>query len=177
MDVTLDLGDFGEIGVKGAAAFGMDANNTPFFALYVKTNVQMGVSIMNIKASAILQINTSAMNYVTLPDSSGRTETIAGNTLFDLALDGELKILAFGVDFYGRMSVVDEVFKLEFDGNLNFFNNRRTLFELDVRVFEIVRKLARYFCVLLVGFCSHSLIAFVAVALAKFIRVKPQVVS
>ena len=44
--------------------------------------------------------------------------------MFDLALVGELKILAFGVDFYGRMSVVDEVFKLEFAGNLNFFNAR-----------------------------------------------------
>src|SRR3989339_658936 len=122
MDVTLDLGDFGEIGVKGAAAFGLDASNTPFFALYFKDNVEMGISIMNIKAAAILQINTSAMAYTSLPDSGGVSESIAGNTLFDLSLDGELKILAFGVDFYGRMSVVDSVFKLEFEGNLNFFN-------------------------------------------------------
>ena len=51
-----------------------------------------------------------------------RGEVIAANTLFDLELRGAMKILAFNVDFRGRMSVVDEVFKLEFDGRLNFFN-------------------------------------------------------
>ena len=62
MDVTLDLGDFGEIAVAGAAAFGIDATNTPFFALKVSTNVQIGVSVMNINAAATLQINTSSLD-------------------------------------------------------------------------------------------------------------------
>ena len=117
MDVTLDLGDFGEIGVSGAAAFGVDATNTPFFALKVQTHVQIGVSVMNISADATLQINTSSLAYTTL-----HGDVIAANTLFDLELDGTLKVLAFDVDFHGRMSVVDSVFKLEFDGSLNFFN-------------------------------------------------------
>jgi hypothetical protein len=63
---------------------------------------------MNINAAATLQINTSSLDYTTL-----HGDVIAADTLFDLELRGALKILAFNVDFRGRMSVIDEVFKLD----------------------------------------------------------------
>ncbi|MDP4842168.1 MAG: hypothetical protein NWR74_06260, partial [Burkholderiaceae bacterium] len=121
LDVTLDLGDFGEIGFTGAAAFGMDTRGKAFFAMYASMNVNMGVSIMNIKASATVQINTSSVAYTTLP-VNGVSHTIAANTLFNMGLDGQLKVLAFNVDFSGNLSIVKNVFKLEFSGKLNFFN-------------------------------------------------------
>ena len=48
--------------------------------------------------------------------------SVGEGTLFDLALNGSMKLLAFDVSFSGRMSIVNDVFKLEFDGSLNFFN-------------------------------------------------------
>src|SRR3990167_2366519 len=116
-NVSLSLGDFGEIRLELDAAFGVDVGGDAFFALRVQASAPLGVSVINITAGVTLQINTSSHDYTTL---SGHT--IAGDTLFDLTINGKMKVLAFNVSFSGRMSIVNEVFKLEFDGSLNFFN-------------------------------------------------------
>jgi hypothetical protein len=117
MQVVLDMSAFGKIQVKGAAAIGLDANNQPFFALYLNFSTEMNIAILKIKAEASLRINTSSLDYTTL-----QGDVIKANTIFDLELRGIIDLFLFKVDFYGRMSVVDSVFKLEFEGKLNFFN-------------------------------------------------------
>ncbi|MDZ4123485.1 MAG: hypothetical protein U1E02_04800, partial [Hydrogenophaga sp.] len=117
LSMTLDLGAFGAAQVSGAAAFGKDANGRNFFAMRAALNVNLGVSVIGIKAGALMQINTSSLDYTTLQGN-----VIKGGTTFDLAMDGTMYLLAFEVQFKGRMSVVNSVFKLEFDGSLNFFN-------------------------------------------------------
>jgi hypothetical protein len=117
MQVVLDLGAFGEIQVAGAAAIGVDANDQPFFALYMQFQAEMNIAILKIQAGATLRINTSDLDYTTL-----QGELLPGRTFFDLELIGKIDLFLFEVDFYGRMSVIDDVFKLEFAGSLNFFN-------------------------------------------------------
>jgi hypothetical protein len=109
MQVVLDMSSFGKIQVKGAAAIGIDANNQPFFALYLNFSTEMNIAILKIKAEASLRINTSSLDYTTL-----QGDVIKANTMFDLELRGVIDIFLFDVEFYGRMSVIDSVFKLEF---------------------------------------------------------------
>jgi hypothetical protein len=75
MDLTLDLSDFGEIKVAGAAAFGVDGT-TPFFALRVQTKLEFGVSQLGIFADATLQINTRSTDYTTLQGDLIRANTL-----------------------------------------------------------------------------------------------------
>jgi hypothetical protein len=117
MQVVLDMSAFGKIQVKGAAAIGIDAADKPFFALYLNFSTEMNIAILKIKAEASLRINTSSLDYTTL-----QGDVIKANTMFDLELRGVIDIFLFDVEFYGRMSVIDSVFKLEFEGKLNFFN-------------------------------------------------------
>jgi hypothetical protein len=128
LDMTLDLGDFGELEFEGAAAITEDR-----FALRAATSVELGIAAIGINAAAILVINTGSDYYTTL-----HGEVIKGNTTFNLQLGGadrnndgditdadevgKIKILAFEIDFQGGISIVDGVFEIRVDkAGLDFF--------------------------------------------------------
>ncbi|WP_420226204.1 hypothetical protein [Pigmentiphaga litoralis] len=117
MDLSLDLGGFGEVQVGGAAAFLMDANEGPIFAMRVATHVGLSAGVLGIGADAVIEINTGSRDYTTL-----HGDVIKGDTMFNMQLDGTIQLLSFKVQFDGGISIVDDVFKLEFNGHLNFFN-------------------------------------------------------
>jgi hypothetical protein len=111
--LSLELGDLGSIAVSGALSFIVDDyGNGPAFALKLATNINIGSGVIGITAAAVLEINTS--------DTHSYAGVAAGTT-FKLTLDGAIHILAFDVSFHGGMSLIDDVFRLEFDGSLDFF--------------------------------------------------------
>ncbi|MEO7578774.1 MAG: calcium-binding protein, partial [Massilia sp.] len=110
--MSLELGVLGSIEVEGAISF-INAAEGLVFALRLETDIQLGTGVVGIGAHAILEINTS--------DTTSYAGVAAG-TAFNLELDGKLHILAFDVDFHGGMSVVNDIFRLELDADLNFFN-------------------------------------------------------
>jgi len=113
-NLVLELGDMGNLDIEGAISILNTEDEGPIFAMRVATNVELGISEVGIKAGAILEINTS--------DTTEYAGVQAG-TLFNLELDGALKILAFDVEFKGSISVVDDIFEIRIDkANLNFFN-------------------------------------------------------
>ncbi|MFT7684204.1 MAG: hypothetical protein ACI935_003732, partial [Moritella dasanensis] len=112
LDMKLDLGDFGELEFEGAAAITEDR-----FALRAATSVELGIAALGINAAAILEINTGSDDYTTL-----HGDVIKADTVFNLELDGAIKILAFEIDFQGGMSIVDNVFEIRVDkAGLSFF--------------------------------------------------------
>ncbi|MEN9774726.1 MAG: hypothetical protein RL322_1796, partial [Pseudomonadota bacterium] len=118
MDVVLDLGLFGEVGFKGAAAI-INTGSEVQFALRVETNLSFGIAAVNISAKAILEINTGSDDYIPIGSD---TRPIEGGTLFRLELDGALKILALEAEFNGVVSIVDEVLELRINkATFDFF--------------------------------------------------------
>ncbi|WP_295538365.1 calcium-binding protein, partial [uncultured Pseudacidovorax sp.] len=116
MDMTMELAGFGQVKVGGSAAFLMEGGS-PVFALNLHTNVELGAGPVTIRAGADIRINTGSSDYTDLHGN-----VVKANTLFDMQLVGTIKLLTFNVDFKGGISVIDNVFKLSFDGSLNFFN-------------------------------------------------------
>ncbi|MCX7257343.1 MAG: hypothetical protein NTZ64_11550, partial [Polaromonas sp.] len=110
--LTLDLGPLGSIDVKGGIALVLEGS-TPVFALTLATNVQLGSGPISITAGALLEINTGSQDHL----------GVQGGQLFKLALtNGNIHVLAFDIGFSGAMTLKDNVFKLEFNGHLDFFH-------------------------------------------------------
>ncbi|MBV5304621.1 MAG: hypothetical protein JZU70_10550 [Chlorobium sp.] len=116
LDVSLDLGFIGKVGVKGAAAI-LDTDEGPVFALKASLNVHLGIDIINLDAGATLEINTSkTKTYIEVPP----------NTIFKLALHGaddpagygSVTVLALKGTFKGEISIIDGLFKLDLEATL-----------------------------------------------------------
>ena len=111
-ELKLELGPLGSIDVKGGIAFVLEGD-TPVFALRLETQIKLGTSLIGFSAGAVLEINTGSQAHV----------GVLGGQVFKLALtDGKIHISAFDIDFSGAMTLTDDnVFRLDFSGNLNFF--------------------------------------------------------
>jgi hypothetical protein len=84
LDCYLDLGFIGKVGVKGYAAI-LATDEGPVFALKANLYVDLGIDIINLRAGATLEINTSTKNtYGEVPP----------NTIFKLALHARMTSMA-----------------------------------------------------------------------------------
>ena len=116
LDVSLDLGFIGKVGVKGAAAI-LDTDEGPVFALKASLNVDLGIDIINLRAGATLEINTSnTHDYVEVP--KGTTFKLALHGANDPDGYGTVTVLALKGTFKGEISVVDGLFKLDLEAEL-----------------------------------------------------------
>ena len=118
-DLTLDLDVLGSVAISGAITILDTDDEGLVFALKATSHIDIGISSLGLSADATLEINTSDLH-----DYAG----VAAGTLFNLELDGAISILAFDVDFHGGVSVVNDVFRLEFDAGLDFFG----VFDVDI---------------------------------------------
>ncbi|MFM7567132.1 MAG: hypothetical protein ACKO8O_00325, partial [Betaproteobacteria bacterium] len=135
MKVALELGPLGQMKFEGAAAIKTRDGET-FFALRVRTSVELGIAVLGIKAGALLEINTSSQDYtpLRLPGDTTDPDPIRANTIFRIALEGKIKIIAFDVDFKGEISIIDNVFEVRIDkAELNFFGVFKTTFSGYIR--------------------------------------------
>ncbi|MFZ9626421.1 MAG: hypothetical protein ACO3AD_14260, partial [Burkholderiaceae bacterium] len=135
MKVSLELGPLGQMKFEGAAAIKTRDGET-FFALRVRTSVELGIAVLGIKAGAVLEINTGSQDYtpLRLPGDTVDPDPIRANTIFRVALDGKIKIIAFDVEFKGEISIIDNIFEVRVDkAELNFFGVFKTSFSGYIR--------------------------------------------
>ena len=64
--VTLELGPLGQMKFEGAAAIKTREDGETFFALRVRTRVELGIAVLGIKAGALLEVNTGSQDYTPL---------------------------------------------------------------------------------------------------------------
>ena len=113
VDMRLGLGELGYVEVGGALEI-LNTNEGPVFAMKAYLDADLSIAIISIKASAVLEINTSKTT-----EYAG----VAAGTTFNLALDGKLSVLAFDLSFAGSISVTEGLFKIEITkAEVNFFN-------------------------------------------------------
>jgi hypothetical protein len=117
IEMVMKLGNFSDIEVAAAVAFGVDDRGDVYFAMRAALDVNFSVVPFEIEASALVQINTSSLDYTTL-----HGDVIKAKTYFHMALDGVMHLIAFDIEFKGEVIVREDFFSLSFDGKLNFFN-------------------------------------------------------
>ncbi|MCU1533316.1 MAG: hypothetical protein JWO49_2887, partial [Arthrobacter sp.] len=117
--MTLDLDVLGSVGITGDIAILNTDDEGLVFALKATSTINVGISSLGLSAGATLQINTSDLH---------KYAGVDAGTLFDLRLKGDITILAFKLAFEGGVSVVDDVFKLDFQTKLDFFS----VFKVDI---------------------------------------------